>query len=170
MEHFNSKSIWNSHIERIHFSGPDNVLSLFGSKDKTTPKTAFMYLVKKLNDPKSSHKTFWSAYSKFLNKKKITNIPPIESENAYITCFKEKAELFNTFFSKQCTPLDANNDLPSIPFKTRSKLLNFQIDQGKLLKILNSLNSSKASGPDDISIRMLQLCPNTLSLILKCLF
>ena len=49
MEHFNSKSIWNSHIERIHFSGPDNVLSLFGGKDKTTPKTAFMYLVKKLN-------------------------------------------------------------------------------------------------------------------------
>ena len=49
MEHFNSKSIWNSHLERIHFSGPDNVLSVFGSKDKTTPKRAFMYLVKKLN-------------------------------------------------------------------------------------------------------------------------
>ena len=49
MEHFNSKKIWNSHLERIHFSGPDNVLSVFGSKDKTTPKTAFMYLVKKLN-------------------------------------------------------------------------------------------------------------------------
>jgi pimeloyl-ACP methyl ester carboxylesterase len=49
MEHFNSKSIWNSHLERIHFSGPDNVLSVFGNKDKTTPKRAFMYLVKKLN-------------------------------------------------------------------------------------------------------------------------
>ncbi len=32
-----------------NFSGPDNVLSVFGSKDKTTPKRAFMYLVKKLN-------------------------------------------------------------------------------------------------------------------------
>jgi len=49
MEHFNSKGIWNSHLDRIHFSGPDNVLSVFGSKDKTTPKRAFMYLVKKLN-------------------------------------------------------------------------------------------------------------------------
>tara|TARA_B100001175_G_scaffold97949_1_gene83036 strand:+ start:22 stop:774 length:753 start_codon:yes stop_codon:yes gene_type:complete len=49
MEHFNSKKIWNSHLDRIHFSGPDNVLSVFGSKDKTTPKRAFMYLVKKLN-------------------------------------------------------------------------------------------------------------------------
>jgi len=49
MEHFNSKSVWNSYLERIHFSGPDNVLSLFGSKDKTTPKRAFMHLVKKLN-------------------------------------------------------------------------------------------------------------------------
>ena len=49
MEHFNSKKMWNSHLNRIHFSGPDNVLSIFGSKDKTTPKRAFMYLVKKLN-------------------------------------------------------------------------------------------------------------------------
>ena len=49
MSHFNSKSIWNSHLERIHFSGPDNVLSVFGSHDKTTPRRAFMYLVKKLN-------------------------------------------------------------------------------------------------------------------------
>ena len=49
MSHFNSKSIWNSHLERIHFSGPDKVLSVFGSHDKTTPRRAFMYLVKKLN-------------------------------------------------------------------------------------------------------------------------
>ena len=53
MEHFNSKSIWNSHLERIHFSGPDNVLSVFGSKDKTTPKSAFINLANLLNASQS---------------------------------------------------------------------------------------------------------------------
>ena len=55
MEHFNSKRIWNSNLDRIHFSGPDNVLSVFGSKDKTTPKRAFMFLINKLN---ASHKIY----------------------------------------------------------------------------------------------------------------
>jgi len=58
MEHFNSKKIWNSHLERIHFSGPDNVLSVFGSKDKTTPKRAFLYLANKLN---ASHKIYYGS-------------------------------------------------------------------------------------------------------------
>ena len=53
MEHFNSKKIWNSHLERIHFSGPDNVLSVFGSKDKTTPKSAFINLANLLNASQS---------------------------------------------------------------------------------------------------------------------
>ena len=127
-------------------------------------------LINKLNDPNSSHKTFWSAYNKFLNKKKITNIPPIENDNSYVTCFREKAELFNSFFSKQCTPLNDNNYLPPVPYKTRMKLLDFRIDQQKVVTIINSLNPTKASGPDNISVRMLQLCPNEMSFILKLFF
>ena len=49
MEHFNSKKIWNKHFKRIHFSGPDNVLTIFGNKDKTTPIRAFMNLKKIFN-------------------------------------------------------------------------------------------------------------------------
>jgi len=44
MEHFNSKKIWNKHFKRIYFSGPDNVLTIFGNKDRTTPLRAFMNL------------------------------------------------------------------------------------------------------------------------------
>ena len=128
-------------------------------------------LVKKLNDPKSSHKTFWSAYKKFLNKKKTTNVPPIENEdNSYITCFRKKAEAFNSYFSNQCTPLNDDNTLPFMTFKTRNKLLKFEIHENQILDIINSLSVAKANGPDDISIRMLQLCPNEIAAILKTLY
>ena len=82
-------------------------------------------LVTKLNDPKSSHKTFWSAYNKFLNKKKTTNIPPLENGNSFITCFSKKAEFLNTYFSEQCKPLSNDNSLPYMPFKTKKNFLNF---------------------------------------------
>ena len=50
------------------------------------------------------------------------------------------------------------------------KLLDFRIDQQKVVTIINSLNPTKASGPDNISVRMLQLCPNEMSFILKLFF
>ena len=127
-------------------------------------------LVNKLNDPKSSHKTFWSAYKKFLNKRKTTNIPPIEVDNSYLTCFKKKAEAFNKYFSEQCSPINNINYLPYLPFKTRNKLLKFNVHMDQILDIVNSLNATKASGPDEISVRMLQLCPNDISMVLKILY
>ena len=39
----------------------------------------------------------------FHNNKRIPCIPPIFHENRFVTNFKEKAELFNSFFSKQCS-------------------------------------------------------------------
>ena len=41
----------------------------------------------------------------FLNNKKIPIIPLIFYDNKYITDFKQKAEIFNSHFSKQCSPL-----------------------------------------------------------------
>merc|ERR1712183_1020785 len=54
-------------------------------------------LGKKLCDPSCGHKTFWTAYKRLANKKKNTNIPPIFENGSYITCFKKKADLFNSY-------------------------------------------------------------------------
>ena len=40
-------------------------------------------------------------------------IPPIFHENRFVTSFKEKAELFNSFLAKQCSIIDSGNEMPS---------------------------------------------------------
>ena len=39
---------------------------------------------KKVSDPKNGQKVFWSAYNRLVNKKKITNIPPLLENGSYI--------------------------------------------------------------------------------------
>ena len=55
-------------------------------------------LSKKLSDPATSPKSYWSILKTFLNNKKIPCIPPLLHENKFIIDFRKKAEIFNTFF------------------------------------------------------------------------
>ena len=53
-----------------------------------------------LSNTQKSTQTYWSLLKIFLNNKKIRLIPPLFHENRFVvTDFKEKAELFNSFFS-----------------------------------------------------------------------
>ena len=72
----------------------------------------FFNLSKKLTNPKTSAKAYWSILKGFLTNKKIPCIPPILHESKFITNFKEKPELFNSFFAKQCSILDTGSTLP----------------------------------------------------------
>ena len=74
----------------------------------------------KLNDPKTSVKTYWSILKSLYNDSKIPLIPPLFVNNKVVSDFIEKANIFNDFFSTQCTPLSYNIVLPSaISFKTQ---------------------------------------------------
>ena len=80
-----------------------------------------------------------------------------------ITNFKEKAELFNTFFASQCTLLNNSSDLPNELEKLTNKLLdtvNFSTNDTS--KIINNLDPNKAHGHDMLSIRMIKLCENSI--------
>ena len=57
-------------------------------------------VVKRLLDPGTSPKTYWSILKTFLNNKKIPVILPIFQDNKYIKDFKQKAEtLILTFLN-----------------------------------------------------------------------
>ena len=68
----------------------------------------------KLNDPKTSAKTYWSILKSFYNDSKIPLIPPLLVNNKIVSDFTEKANLFNDFFATQCTPLSKHSVVPSV--------------------------------------------------------
>ena len=66
----------------------------------------------KLDDPYTSAKSYWSIINNFLKNKKIPTIPPLSFNGPLISDFKQKANLFNSYFSSQCTPIDTSSKLP----------------------------------------------------------
>ena len=81
-------------------------------------------LSKKICNPTTGQKTFWSAYKRLSNKKKKipTNILPIFENGKYISNFKEKSSIFNKYFATQCQRFYIASTLPiftpllAIPF------------------------------------------------------
>ena len=81
-------------------------------------------------EPSRSPKTYWSVLKLFYNNKKVYCIPPNFHENRLARNFKEKADLFNFFFAKQCSVIDNGSEIPSFLYP---KLINlYQIS--RLLK------------------------------------
>ena len=92
----------------------------------------------------------------FLNNKKIPLIPPLYHQGGFITNFKVKAELFNSFFASQCSLIKNYSKLPSyLNYNADNRLstVNFSIDD--IAKIIQNLDPTKAHGHGKVSIRML---------------
>ena len=124
----------------------------------------------KICDPNTGPKCFWTAFNRLLNNKKITNIPPLIENDKYISCFKEKAGIFNRFFALQCRTLVSGSNLPSFTSLTSKRISNISFGIEKIVDVINKLNSKKAHGFDGISISMLKLCPREVALPLSLIF
>ena len=95
----------------------------------------------------------------FLNNKKTLVIPPLFYEHRFVTDFTKKAELFNSFFAKQCTVVDTASSLSSeLLLRTDKFLSNINYSSDEILKIIQNLDSQKAHGLDRRSLRMLKIC------------
>ena len=94
----------------------------------------------------------------FLNDIRIPCIRPVFHDNKFAIDFREKAELFNTFFAEQCSLPKNNSELPNnLLFLAEKRLSNVQISNENIIKIINNLEPNKAHSHDMISIRMLKL-------------
>ena len=116
-------------------------------------------LSKKICDPSSGHKVFWSAYKRLSNKKKVTNIPPLFENGKYVSNFKEKSTVLNNYFAAQCRPFEIESELPILTPLTNNMLNSVFISEEAIVDIINKLNKNKAHGYDGISIPMLKICP-----------
>ena len=63
-----------------------------------------------------------------------------------------------------------NSRLPPFIYKTNTRIHSFFVKNKDILSIINYLNSSKAHGCDIISIEMIKLCTESVTLPLKIIF
>ena len=125
----------------------------------------------KLNDPKTTPKTYWSILKTFVNGSKIPLISPLLVNNEFVTDFLVKANLFNDFFREKCRPITNGSCLPkNQTIETVTKLSDITTENDTIIKLIRSLDSNKAHGCDGISIRMLKLCATSISKPLHILF
>ena len=106
-----------------------------------------------------------------VKRKKNPCIPPIFHGDKFIVDFQEKKEIFNSFFADQCSPISNGRVLPSeLPLRADSSLSSCHFIKDDILQIINNLDPNKAHGHDEISIRMLKICGDSICRLLNIIF
>ena len=122
-------------------------------------------------DPLTRTKCYWSLLKTELIGKKVSYIPPIFHNNNYVTDFKERSGIFNSFFTNQCSLISNNTILPSVLKLLTEHILIFRdFYETDILQIINSQDSNKAHGHYIISIPMLKLCGDAICRPLNIIF
>ena len=130
-----------------------------------------LQLGEKLAENQTGQKTYWKIVNNLMNNCKIPRIPPLIVNNKFVICCKQKATFFNNFFVTQCQPFQNSSELPeNLDPLTAVKLDTLEFSNELIIKILSSLKTNKAHGPDDISVNMIRLCGNSLTVPLKMIF
>jgi hypothetical protein len=110
------------------------------------------------------------------SNKEYSNIPPlqniIQDEGLEEVVYEddEKCELLNKYFSFISSLEDANISFPDIEHRINNFLRDIVITTDEIVDIIKILNPSKASGPDIISHKMLNLCPEKIAVPLQIIF
>jgi len=113
------------------------------------------------------------AFYQYVNTKtkSRTRIADINSDDGHVlTTNRDKAELFNKFFSSVFTVEDTDH-MPSVSTKPMlQSLCDITFTVSDIEKLLLKLNCNKSPGPDNIHPRILKECASVLSLPLWILF
>ena len=99
-----------------------------------------------LNDKNSDPKVYWTILNNILHNIKVPSIPSILVSGKVITNIVEKPNLFNNFFSSQCTPLENTSKLPPLLMKTDKRLNTISFKDNDITLIIKSFKPTKAHG------------------------
>ena len=125
---------------------------------------------KRLNYFSISTESYWIILKTFYNKRRIPLITPLLVNKRFVADFKEKANLFNDFFCKQCTPVANDSTLTKLLETPIETLSSYAIIGSDIEKIIKALKVNKAHGHDEISIRMFKLCESVITEPLYLIF
>ena len=113
-------------------------------------------LASNLQNKSVSSKQWWKLAKSFLGYNNETSYPPIKDGDNIHFDNKGKAQAFNDFFIKHCTINTDGANLPNSENINHSELSEVFIEEREILDLLKSIDTSKSTGPDGISPRMLK--------------
>ena len=119
-------------------------------------------------------KQFWKIVRHFVkSNNNSSSIPPLNSFSGhYNYCFslEEKADLLNRYFTSISTVNDDKASLPAFEYKCQNRLSRIVFTSNEIEILLGLLNPNKASGPDEISNKMLKAVAKEIFIPLNILF
>ena len=127
-------------------------------------------MTKNLEDSNTAPKTYWAILNRLLYNKKIPAIPPLFIDGKFVSDFYKKANIFNNFFASICTPIKNASILPAFSYRTEQRINSFRVSEGDILAIMKTLDPAKAHGLDNISIKMIKICNDSITKPLKLIF
>ena len=137
---------------------------------ETAKKLYLKKLADSLNDATTTPKSYWKIIYRIMNKTRAPKIPPLLDGGTFIINCKDKAKLFNDFFSKQCTLIINESILPDFHYITEARINSIEITRESILAVIRSLNPNKATGCDEISGQMLRICDESIVMPLMIIF
>ncbi|XP_052261072.1 uncharacterized protein LOC127865168 [Dreissena polymorpha] len=111
------------------------------------------------DDKQLKQKRFWN-YIKSLRKDN-SGIAPLKDNGRLFNLPKDKADILNKQYMSVFTQEDGN-DVPSPTGTPYPDMDTIHIEEAGVRKLLQNLNPRKASGPDNISARILKDCAENL--------
>ena len=133
-------------------------------------KNYILKMSKKLEDSHTAPKAYWTILNRLIYNKKIPAIPPLFVDGNFISDFCAKANIFSNYSASICTPIKNASVLPPFSYKTNTRMDSFKVTKSDILSIAKSLDSTKAHGCDNLSIRMIKMCNESITLPLKIIF
>ena len=127
-------------------------------------------MTSKLADSHTAPKTCSTLLNHLLYNKKIPAIPPLLVDGKSVSEFYEKSNMFNNFFASIYTPIKNASTLPSFSYRTNTRIKSFDLTEKNMLLIIKSLDPTKAHGCDNLSIKMIQICKEVITIPLKLIF
>ena len=94
---------------------------------------------KKVNKPGASQKSYWNIINRVMNKCRGPKIPPLLVNNMFILNCRQKARLFNDYFSQQCKTVINNSVLPILRFLTDKRMDDVTIENDEIISLIRKI-------------------------------
>ena len=120
----------------------------------------------KPQNPSTAPKTYWAILSRLLYKKKFQQYHHYGLMANMFQIFV-KRQIFSIIFFRQYAH---QYKLPPFLHRTNARITLFYVTEEDMLLIIKNLDSSKAHGWDNISIKMIKICGESITVPLTIIF